>query len=189
MVQAGDFDQVGKYDIQAYIETVSWSGYGTKTYFYVRHPRSLGYEATAGCHICSVYSLCKAVPTSVGRATTKNKLGWIMDFPQLSYQSYESWEETFEDAVIRSPFEAGYELTRKRFTHVRKIWRIRAILSEEDKNILQQFEKDTDYGANAFDWLNPEDNLIYTVRFAERITYRPVSNRKFWDVTYTLVEV
>ena len=36
VIQEGDLDQEGKYELQAYIETVTWKGHGTEAYFFVK---------------------------------------------------------------------------------------------------------------------------------------------------------
>ena len=37
IVQSGDFDQAGRYQLQAFVQTGDWSGYGEITYFYVKN--------------------------------------------------------------------------------------------------------------------------------------------------------
>ena len=36
VIQEGDLDQEGKYELQAYIETATWKGHGTEAYFFVK---------------------------------------------------------------------------------------------------------------------------------------------------------
>ena len=113
-------------------------------------------------------------------------------FPTLSIKpDVSGWEEQIGyDPTIRSPYEAGYILTRPRFTRIINKWTVQYIgLPKADKETLQDFEKQVKVGSNAFDWANPADGNTYTVRFVKPINYKPRDNVNFWDVQFELEEV
>jgi hypothetical protein len=87
------------------------------------------------------------------------------------------WEivEEWEDSTIESPFESGHTHTRPRYTYDRKKWSnvIYKYLTTVDEALLKAFMTTVRMGASAFYWVNPNDNVTYTVRFkpAPKITY------------------
>jgi len=95
-----------------------------------------------------------------------------------------------EDAVLRSPFTGGYELTRPKYTRSRRIWGLRyPMLTPADKNTLFTFEQTTlRNGADSFTWTHPVTATAYTVRFAAPIKYHYFDRNKF-AVDFSLREV
>lgn len=115
----------------------------------------------------------------------------MADFPTLSvYPSIHGWaEEVAVDPTIRNDYEAGYVITRARFTRIPKKWHVvYNAMPQSDKEILQAFENDVKVGSCAFNWTNPLDNIQYTVRFLAPISYRLLSPG-IWQVEFDLEEV
>lgn len=71
-----------------------------------------------------------------------------------------------EDAILRSPMEAGYEQTRPRTTRARRSFGINYIgLKSADEALLRAFEITTlRNGADSFNWTHPLSATVYTVR-------------------------
>jgi len=62
-------------------------------------------------------------------------------------------------------------------------------LSQADKATLETFEKTVAYGGDSFTWLNPTDNLTYTVRFSNLIQFRiEPENPMTWQADIELAE-
>lgn len=117
----------------------------------------------------------------------------MSDFPTLSQKpDAESWgEEPALDPTLRSDFEAGYQLTRARFTVVARKWAfVYKFLSNTDKVSLQTFERSAvNYGADSFNWTNPNDDQVYVVRFGKPIVCKLEHNHSHeWQVQIELVE-
>ena len=85
----------------------------------------------------------------------------MANFPTLSRKSDYDQEEAIEDdAVIRSKMEAGYMVSRPRYTRSRKNFGTVKYdnLTDTDKDTLMYFEKSTlSNGALSFDWQNPAE--------------------------------
>lgn len=91
----------------------------------------------------------------------------MADFPTLSIPPIFPIEIEREDNVIRSQSEAGYELTRPRWTRIRKTFTVKyQLLTPADKALLDTFIDTTTCGAYLFNWTNPADSTVYSVRFA-----------------------
>jgi len=89
-------------------------------------------------------------------------------FPTLSTNPSYPLRETYEDNVIRSKFEAGYEHTRPRFTKQRRIFTIiYNLLSNADKALIDDFYKNTIKGAGSFTWTHPQAQTQHTVIFTK----------------------
>lgn len=109
-------------------------------------------------------------------------------FPSLTKRPTYPLEEEREDATIRSSFEAGYEHTRPRFTRNRKMWKVKyKNMGATDKATLDSFVTTVREGSDAFTWTNPQDNVAYTVRFAQIPRY--VCNLKMSDKNVTYFDV
>ena len=95
-----------------------------------------------------------------------------------------------EDSTLRSQFEAGYELTRPRFTRARRSWGVRyPVVSSADKALLVAFEQTTVRGgADSFSWTHPITSTVYSVRFAGPLKYAQFAIGK-WSVEFMLREV
>jgi hypothetical protein len=117
----------------------------------------------------------------------------MSDFPTLSQNpDAEIWrEEPASDPTLRSEFEAGYQLTRAKFTVIPRTWSlVYRFLSNTEKTTLQTFERSTvNYGANSFNWTNPIDSQTYVVRFVEPIKFTLENNKlNEWQAELKLVE-
>lgn len=110
-------------------------------------------------------------------------------FPTLSIDPSKV-EETFEDATIRTKFEAGFELTRNKFTRDRSMFSVEYDnLSRTDKDILVAFIKEV-RGAVIFDWVNPDNNISYQVRFSKYPTIPAVAGRYgLYSISFEVREV
>jgi len=96
-----------------------------------------------------------------------------------------------EDAVLRSPMEAGYEQTRPLFTRARRSWGVNyRALGESDVAALRGFERTTlRNGADAFTWTHPIEGAAYTVRLAGPMRFKRTVAGLVTDVSFTLREV
>jgi phage-related protein len=96
-----------------------------------------------------------------------------------------------EDAVLRTPFDAGYEQTRPKYTRMRRIWGVRYDeLSNADVATLRTYEQTTLVnGANSFTWTHPLSGT-FTVRLAGPIKYvRSADKYGVADISFVLREV
>ncbi len=90
-------------------------------------------------------------------------------FPSLSVEPSYPVVIKWEDSVIRSPMEGGYEVTRQKFTRVRRTWDIvYNYLPSSDVTTFNTFvESCVHGGADAFTWTIPGSTVTATVRFKE----------------------
>lgn len=112
-------------------------------------------------------------------------------FPELSRLPNLSGfsEAKAVDPVIRSDFENGYQLARSKFTSVPRIWTFQYnFLTDEDKDILTDFEQTTCFGGTVFEWTNPSNDRTYEVRFAEPLRYINEAIEGYWSVLVNLYE-
>jgi len=96
------------------------------------------------------------------------------------------------DPTIRTPMEAGYTITRARFTRSPKQWLVTfSSISTADKDLLVAHEVAQNVGGDYFAWTAPHNATSYNVCYAEPIKYDPVPDTNFthWNVTLSLVEV
>lgn len=119
-------------------------------------------------------------------------------FPTLSVHPT-SVTMSIEDATIRSSFEAGFELTRTKFTRDRHTFEVTYNdLQRGDKDLLLTFLK-TVRGSYMFTWANhdeeiagtdPVEYVTYTVRFS-RYPDIPAVGGKYgrYDLTFEVKEV
>lgn len=111
------------------------------------------------------------------------------NFPTLSQPPSYPLTEMREDATIRSPFEAGYEHTRPRFTRIRKIWTVNyEKLPYADVSLLDSFITTVKGGADAFNWKHPISLTTYTVTFRELPKFENTS-LDYYSVNFTLAQV
>jgi|GEM_PF-1964290 len=112
-------------------------------------------------------------------------------FPTLSRDVEWLISEEMEDSTIESPFESGYVHTRPRFTSDRKKWNnvLYTHLTASDKVLLTNFMTEVRMSAIAFNWVNPDDNINYVVRFKPppKITYEITSH--FYQAEMGFAEV
>ena len=96
-----------------------------------------------------------------------------MAFPTLTAQpAYPIGVEQL-DSVVRTPFEAGYVQTRRRYTRQPRKFTIHyPFMSATDRGTLDtHFNVEGAGGAAAFDWINPENTTTYSVRYSRPIVY------------------
>jgi phage-related protein len=97
----------------------------------------------------------------------------MSSFPSLTYAPSYPIKEEREDSAIKSKTEGGYEISRQRFTRVRRKWYLGyQMLPETDIATLRTFVDVTvKGGADYFTWTNPMDSNTYTVRFEKPPTF------------------
>lgn len=95
-----------------------------------------------------------------------------------------------EDAVLRSSFEGGYELTRPKFTRARRNWGVSyPAINSTDKAALVTFETTTTKnGADSFTWTHPVSGTVYTVRFTTPLRFVYIAPG-MWRAEFGLREV
>lgn len=94
-----------------------------------------------------------------------------------------------EDAILRSPMEAGYEQSRPKFTRARRTYGLRYRLMASDLAALRDFETVTlRNGADSFTWTHPIAGTTHAVRLTAPIKYA-YSNRGLTDVSFAIREV
>lgn len=104
------------------------------------------------------------------------------------------YQVTQEDPAIRSPLEGGYVASRPRHTRatMRQTWNISyTFVPDSDKDALVSFVNTVKGGSNIFTWTNPEDGVLYYVRFKQMPSYKYVgagSSRR-WDIDFALEQV
>lgn len=111
-------------------------------------------------------------------------------FPTLSkVPAYPLGEES-EDAVIRSSSEAGYQITRPRFTKVRRKFEVKyEDCTQTDKNSLDTFYYTTlGNGSAIFQWTHPQTSEVINVRFAKPIK-SSLAFDNHYNIEFTLEEV
>lgn len=120
----------------------------------------------------------------------------MSDFPTLSSfklteEVYDSWEIGYvNDPTIRSDQEAGYEVTRSRFTRDRRTWSYEyPYYTLADKTILEAFQVSMRFGANSFNWTNPIGGNTFVVRFAEPIVFKPMKGTSYWKIKIKVAQV
>lgn len=98
--------------------------------------------------------------------------------------------ETREDPAMRTEAEGGYVITRAKHTRVpRKSWTVGyRMLLNSDKAALDAFWDLVRGGSAIFDWTNPQDNVLYKVRFKEQIrwAYTGIGSSQRWDCSFSL---
>ncbi|MBU0517183.1 MAG: hypothetical protein KJ621_20705 [Proteobacteria bacterium] len=90
------------------------------------------------------------------------------DFPDLSVPPSVPIKEVSTRDTIRAKSEAGYVLTRPRWTTARKRFEVRyQYLTPADFTSLDNFFQNVAQGgAVAFSWNHPQTGSVHTVRFA-----------------------
>lgn len=114
-------------------------------------------------------------------------------FPTLSIPPVYPIKEDRADRAIKSKTEAGYTITRARYSKVRKIFDVQyENMNSADKvlfdALLDAVKETVDY----FSWTHPATGTTYTVRFDE--TPKPELSRSdgsdyYYAVSFRLIEV
>lgn len=116
-----------------------------------------------------------------------------MDFPILT-SCPQSCPEQVVDDTISSQSEAGYKVTRPRFTRVFYVYGpVNYVMNSEDKEALQLFDAIV-RGSTIFNWTHPITGEVKQVRFSSngRPKFDPIpsslpSNR-LYSVDYIVEE-
>jgi hypothetical protein len=98
-----------------------------------------------------------------------------------------------EDPSITTEVEGGYAIGRPRHTRPpRRSWTQGwDCASNADKITLETFWDSQKGRSNLFQWTNPDDNVVYVVRFKSppRYAYMGAGATKLWDMTVELEQV
>ncbi len=92
-----------------------------------------------------------------------------VNFPELDKKPDVSVVQTYNDDTISSPMESGLEITRQRFSRIRREWQVnyRNVL-QPDYDAIDTFIRSTVSGmAGSFSWRNPATGEVVTVRFSQ----------------------
>ncbi len=112
-----------------------------------------------------------------------------MDFPTLSKVPTYPLNETRENNKISASMEAGYKVSRPRFTRTRRTFIVTYEgLTSTDKDTLDDFyEDDCNGGVSLFNWTHPESSVVYPVVFAKQIAYS-ITSLNYYKATLELEE-
>jgi hypothetical protein len=95
-----------------------------------------------------------------------------------------------EDNTVSHEMEGAYTVTRPRSTRrKRKTFSITyTFISEADRAAIETHYQAVAGGAEIFEWISPEDDLMYLVRFKGPLTftYRGRGDHKRWDCSFEL---
>jgi hypothetical protein len=116
-----------------------------------------------------------------------------LTFPTLpsgSKPDSHQFTQTAEDPAMRTDIEGGYVVSRPKHTRTpRKNWGIAyQQLTAADKTALDAHWDAAHGGSLIFDWTNPENSVVYQVRFKDPLTWRYVGigPTKLWDCSFSL---
>jgi hypothetical protein len=93
----------------------------------------------------------------------------VANFPELDKKPDINVVQTYTDGTLNNPMESGLEITRQRFTRIRREWQVsyRNVL-QADFDALDSFIRTTVSGmAGSFTWRNPATGEVVTVRFSQ----------------------
>lgn len=93
----------------------------------------------------------------------------MSNFPELDKKPDVNVAQTYNDGTLNSPMESGLEITRQRFSRIRREWQVsyRNVL-QNDLDALDTFIRTTVSGmAGSFAWRNPATGEVVTVRFSQ----------------------
>ncbi len=96
------------------------------------------------------------------------------------------------DPTVRTEAEAGYVMSRARFTRTPRSWRVRYDMTKTtNKTTISDFVAARGIGGEAFTWEEPVEKTGVTVRLLAPPTYIPVenTNNTRWTITMTMEEV
>ena len=114
-------------------------------------------------------------------------------FPTLSIYPIYPLKESRVDNTIKSDTEAGYVITRARYSKVRKKFNIiYQLLTAADKALLDTFIDTVSGATDSFTWVHPASGTSYTVRFEDppEIELTGFDGTSYYYVaSFTLVEV
>lgn len=95
-----------------------------------------------------------------------------------------------EDVALKTDLEGGYVASRPRHTRTprRTFTSGYTKIPDAEKQQIEAFYNQVHGGSLIFDWKNPEDQVIYQVRFADRIEfqYEGIGFTKLWTFSVRL---
>jgi hypothetical protein len=94
-----------------------------------------------------------------------------LKFPELRTRPAVGIPKKYRDGTLRTKFESGYIATRQTFTKIKRSWSLSYnVMLPADMADFEAFLMTMSVGgANMFDWKNPIDSVVYTVRFTENL--------------------
>lgn len=111
-----------------------------------------------------------------------------MAYPTLSVNPNFPIDESVEQSSIKSRFEAGYVLTRARFTRERKKFGIAyTLLSNADYTLLKA-HVDSVLDITPFDWTHPVSSVTYSMRYQSVPQFQYIFYQR-WNVSFVLEQV
>lgn len=110
-------------------------------------------------------------------------------FPNLSCKPRMNMQIETIDNSLKSETVSGYTITRKKYSRQLKTFSVNyPAMHSGDLQSLQTFYQQCNGGAATFNWICPDDNNTYTVRFDSNLMRESVSNI-YWSVSFKLAEV
>ena len=111
-----------------------------------------------------------------------------MAFPTLSVEADIKYDDEYIKPVVKTKFDGNYAQTRPKYTKASNDFNpTYKMITEADKNTLKTFFN-TNSG-NSFDWTNPTDKVVYTVRFGvDRLKFKNITVG-YYSVDIPLEEV
>lgn len=114
-------------------------------------------------------------------------------FPTLTNLPTFPLKESRVDNTIKSDTEAGYVITRTRYSKIRKKFEVLyTLMSAADKALLEAFIDTVEGATDYFTWTHPASGVAYTVRFSEppEIELTGFDGASYlYAASFTLVEV
>ena len=111
----------------------------------------------------------------------------MADFPPHGFKKEHSeyLRDGLQDDTMRQEMEGGYEITRSRTTREpRRLFSTGwEIVTESEKQILQNFQKSVGVTNLSFTWEHPTSREILIVKFTDQInfTYKGQGKNHVWE--------
>ena len=115
----------------------------------------------------------------------------MTDFPTLSKQPNINFfsKEASQNPTIQSKMDDGRILSRAKYTSVPWKWSFRySFLTNADKDLLEDFQKERGFSAGVFNWTSPSNSITYEVRFNSLMQFIMEPLQNYWAVTVNLIE-
>lgn len=116
----------------------------------------------------------------------------MSNFPTLSKNSnINSYSQTIaQNPTLVSDMENGYQIVRAKYKNVALKFEFNySLITDADKILLEDFEKDRSFQAGSFNWISPSD-ITYEVRFIENLKFTKERNAEdFWSVAIKIREI
>ena len=112
---------------------------------------------------------------------------WPVGLPVVSADDF---VESFLRPAHRSDTEAGYEITRPKWTRTRREFKVTfKSLTSAEVTTIEEFFEGIAYGGGSFNWTAPRDSGTYEVRLVEdQLDFQYVANDQY-NLTVTFREV